>query len=486
VSFKKNFFKNLITFGGYNYATQLFNFIVTMVLARLLLPKDYGFVAIITVFTEYIKMFTDAGLSYAIIRSDYKYTYFKAVHSISILIGIILFILMIFLAFPIAYFYNNNELIIPTIVFSTFFIFQSMGVVPYAIHTKELRFNYVGKVRMIGALVSSVLMIIMAAFWHYKLHDQHQPFWALIIPQIIMVYINYVLTNRHLKIRPTFSLALIRVGIRKTKSLIGNLSVFNSINYWSRNADNLIVGKIYGESDLGIYNRGYRLLTMALSLITGLFGTVLYPSLKKYRSTGGDVNKEYISILGVISLINLPVGLPLILFPKQFVMIIWGQNWMPVADLLPYFGLLILSQTLISTAGHIFVLYEREKTLTLLGIIQSVVLIAAIVAGALISLKMLIVFYSISYLLVVVPTTLYLGFYKSFHVSVKQILVFWLPKLIAYCGILYSVYFNHSLLTILFIVALCIHILYFQREEIYKFAVLLRDKYLKKKNSNVI
>ena len=203
-------------------------------------------------------------------------------------------------------------------------------------------------------------------------------------------------------------------------------------------------------------------------------------SLNKYINTGGDVNREYLSILGVISLINLPIGLTLILVPKWFVMVVWGPNWMQVAELLPYFGLLILSQTLISTAGHIFVLYEKEKMLTILGIIQSVVLVTAIVIGAFISLKILVVFYSIAYLLVVVPTTLYLGFYKSFHVPVKDILLFWLPKLIAYLGILFAIYFGYFSLKIGFILALCFHIFYFQREEIHKLFVLVSEKYLKK------
>jgi O-antigen/teichoic acid export membrane protein len=376
------------------------------------------------------------------------------------------------LAYPIAIFYENKDLILPTIVFSTVFIFQSMGVVPYAIHTKELRFNYVGKVRLIGALTSIVLMIIMAALGF--------SYWALIIPQIIMVFVNYYLTNKNLHIKPTYSKKLIRVGFRKTKSLIGNLSVFNSINYWSRNADNLLVGKIYGENDLGIYNRGYRMLTLALSFITGIFNTVLYPSLKKYKNEGGDANKEYTSILGLISLINLPVALPLILIPKQFVMVVWGPNWMQVAELLPYFGLLILSQTMISTTGHIFVLYEREKTLTLMGIIQSIVLVTAIVLGALISLKMLIVFYSIAYLLVVVPATLYLGFYKSFKFRVKQILVFWLPKIILYAGILVAIYLEMFWLKAGFITLLCLHIIILHREEISKLISLVIKKVFKR------
>ena len=97
------------------------------------------------------------------------------------------------------------------------------------------------------------------------------------------------------------------VAYRKTKSLMENLSGYNLVNYWARNADNLIIGKVYSSYDLGIYNRAYKMLQLALSLISGLFGTVLYPSLKKFKSEGGNVNEEYSSILGIISIINFPV-----------------------------------------------------------------------------------------------------------------------------------------------------------------------------------
>lgn len=158
----KNLFKNLITFGGYNYATQALRFVATIILSRLLLPDEYGFVALITVFTEYIKLFTDSGVSYAIIRSDYKHSYYRAVHSIAILIGVVLFLLMLGLAFPIAYFYNDKELIVPTMVFATVFIFQSLQVVPYAIHAKELNFNRIGQVNLIGHGFMMGGMILMA------------------------------------------------------------------------------------------------------------------------------------------------------------------------------------------------------------------------------------------------------------------------------------------------------------------------------------
>ena len=122
MGFKRDFFKNIIMFGGYNYFTQALSFLSSIVLSRFLTPSEYGFVALITVFTGFIIMFSDAGLSYAVIRSDYGRTYHHALNNLSLLIGIILFLLMIILAYPISLFYAKPDLIIPTIVLSSIFI----------------------------------------------------------------------------------------------------------------------------------------------------------------------------------------------------------------------------------------------------------------------------------------------------------------------------------------------------------------------------
>ena len=102
--------------------------------------------------------------------------------------------------------------------------------------------------------------------------------------------------------------------------------------------------------------------------MTGLFGKVLYPSLKNLSDKGGDVNKEYMNTLGIISLLNFPVSALLIFFSEPLVRILWSQRWIQVAELLPYVGILILTQTLNSTTGNIFILKGKERILMLLGI----------------------------------------------------------------------------------------------------------------------
>lgn len=469
MTFRRRFFKDVVTLGGYNYSSQVLNFIATAVLSRLLLPSEYGVVALITVFTGFILIFTDAGLSFDVIRSDYRRTYHKSISNLSFVVGVCLFLLMCLLAYPIALFYENMQLVLPTIVLSSMFIVRTMNIVPYAILSKNLEFNYLGQTAFVANLLAILFMITFA---YFKLS-----YWALIIPQLISSIYVYILYSR--KVNFPFRLYPHKytvAGFRKAKSIMGNLTGFNLINYWSRNADNLIVGKVYGEASLGIYNRAYRLLTLSLSLITGLFGKVLYPSLKKLQAEGGAIQEEYLNVLGIISLLNYPIAFILIVLPETFVFLLWGENWMDVSPFLPYFGILILSQTLISTTGNIFILFRKENVLMYVGIVSAAIMVGAIILGSLYSVIDIARFYALSYIVIIVPINLVFGFSKTFGFKTSQVIKFWAPKLILSLVMLFSVWNDYYAISVSGIVLYLLHLIYSQKDDLIKIFAFLRGK----------
>jgi PST family polysaccharide transporter len=161
MSFKKSLFKNIITLGGYTYGVQISNFLSSIILARLLMPEEFGYVALITVFSGFVNLFTDAGLSFSIMRSDYGYTFHRATSNLAFYIGVLLFLIMVILAWPICLFYNDPTLFWPTIIVSANYIFASLSIVPRAIVSKNLDFNYIGKVRFLANSASIIGMIII-------------------------------------------------------------------------------------------------------------------------------------------------------------------------------------------------------------------------------------------------------------------------------------------------------------------------------------
>lgn len=474
MSFKKTFFKNILVFGGYNYASQIANFLSSIILSRLLLPEEYGYVALITVFTGFVLLFSDSAFTFAIIRSDYGRTFHKAISNLAFYLGILLFFLMVGLAYPISRFYGDPSLVLPTIIVSISFIISSLYITPVAILTKNLKFNYIGQVKFLANLVTILLMILLA-FLGFS-------YWSLIIPQLIFQSLQYILIEHKVRLGFRFyRLSYTIVAFKKTKSLILNLSGFNLINYWARNADNLIIGRYYSSYDLGIYNRAYKMLHLSLSLITGLFGTVLYPSFKKFVAAGKDYKPEYEGILGFISLINFPIGVILILIPKIFVRILWGENWMLVSDFLPYFGLMIFFQTLTSTTGHIYLLVKKERILFYLGVVTASLIIASIIVGSLYSVLAIAISYSFCNIFIIIPLHIYVGFYRTFKFTLEFIVKFWVPKLILGILLLFSFFMEVKYWTIVLIIIYFIHLMYCERTQILQAKNLVIKKIL---NSN--
>lgn len=469
MSFKKKFFKNILTLAGFNYSIQFIEFLSTYILSRLLLPAEYGFVALITVFTGFVSLFVDAGLSYAIIRSDYGIRYYKAISNLSLLIGTVLFIAISILAYPIARFYDNNELIIPTIILGSVFVIRSISVVPSAILNKNLAFNKTGLVRFTASLIQ-ISTTILLAYLGFS-------YWALIFPVVFHALTSNIMLSVMAGFRfRFFPLIYLRLAFRTTKTLMANITGFNLINYWSRNADNLIIGKFYGTSDLGLYNRAYKLLYMALNSSSNLFGQVLFPSLKELKTNGGDVKHEFSSMLGIISIISFPIGAFMILLAEPFVRFMWGENWMGVADLLPFFGVIIFMQTLLSPVGNIYVLYQKEKTLFTIGGLSAIVMIIAIVAGAFFSMKHIACFYALSNILFNVPLNIYLGFHKALNFRIKELMVFWLPKMALSLGLVSAIWYDITIIGWVLILLYLLHILFLQQKDLRKIFELARKK----------
>ncbi|MCP4310812.1 MAG: lipopolysaccharide biosynthesis protein [Bacteroidetes bacterium] len=461
MSFRKTLFKNIIILGGYSYASQFIGFLATIILSRLLLPEEYGFVALITVFTGFVQTFSDAGLSLLIIRSDYGRTFHRSIHYLSFILGVILFIIVMLLAWPISLFYKDSALILPTMVMSVNFLLRALYTVPYGILSKNLKFNALGSLELIASTAEVAIMIVLA-FLGFS-------YWALIIPSILGSVVRVIMYYAKIKIPfRILKRKYLVVGFRKAKSIVSNYTGFTFLNYWARNSDNLVIGRVYGADSLGIYNRAYRLLNMVLSIMTGLFGRVLYPSLKDLMNKGGDVNKEYLNLLGIISLINFPVAVIFIFLADPFVTVLWSERWIKVAELLPYIGVLLMTQTLNSTTGNVFILYGKEKMLFRLGLPVNIAFIAAILVGAIFSYVDVLRYYSLAHLLINLPMVLIFGFRKSFGFEWKEILSFWVPKIGLSVLMIVAIWTGYMWITALLSLVYLVHLVIRQREDIQK------------------
>ncbi len=473
MGFKKDFIRNIAKFGSYTYIVQVIEFISTIVLSRLISPEEYGFVALIIIFSGFIFVLTNVGIKHAIIRNDYDKDKIKRFFSLSIWIGLTLFVLFAMLAYPIALFYENMKLIFPTMVMGFIFIFESINFVPGSLATKELKFNILGVGSIIQTIFQVILMIILA-FLGFS-------YWSLIIPLTLSPFIKFLYISKKVDFTPALYGFHDAFGLLKEiRTLVGSITISGIFNYWSRNIDNLLIGKFFGDAALGLYNRAYRFIYLATRLVTTVFGVVLFPSLKKLKDEGGDVNKELLTILGGLSLINYPIGFALILLAKPIVLILWGQDWTGVIQFLPYVGILILIQTIFSATGDFYVLQKKEKTVLKLSIISTVLSVSAIVLGVRYSPLHVILFYTLANI-IMIPVQVIMGFYRALKFKISELLSFWAPKFFMSILLVYFNFYDHYLALVVIAVFYLAHLLLYLKQDINKFIGLIKEKMAERK-----
>lgn len=474
MGFKEKFLKNVAVYGGYSYLTWFIDSLIsTVILSRFLGPEEYGFVALIYVFSGFIMLFSNTGLNYAIIRSDYGLRFQKLVFNLSIWIGVILAIAMCLLAYPITLIYGNPDLFWPTVLISLQFITNSTNIVPKALLEKKFDFKSIGGINASVAVLKLVLMILLAVLGF--------SYWALIIPLVIVPVFRYFLLEKKAKLGVRiYGWRMTKLGFSKVRSIMESLTIFNFINYFARNTDNFVIGKFYGEASLGLYNRAYQFLYMARFLINTVMGSVLFPSLNDARSKGEDYRPHFLDIVGMVNFINLFIAVPLTLFAKPITLILWGHDWVGVAEYMPYVGAIIPIQTMAIAGQDLYMLEKNERAYLTLGIPMALILVVGIAIGAFFSPLHIIRFYALALVLVQTPVNLYFGHYKILRFTTKQILVFWGPKVLITTGLIFSIWFGNPIITASLLVLFFLDTIVYQGKDLKKIFYLFQRKLLKK------
>ncbi len=475
MSFRKTTFLNIFQIGRFTYTGEILNFLSSIVMARLLLPEEYGIVAMILVITNFAGILTGIGISSEVIRSPYKYTFHKAMMNLSFYIGLALFVLVMLLSYPIALFYGNNALIIPTMIIAFKFIFRSLTAIYYALILKKQQFNRLGSVELSSNVMANAMMILMAYFGF--------SYWSLIIPFILADFYKLLRYKNYTPLKfKLYSFKYTVIAFRHSKSLIGSILGVRMVSYWARNADNLLIGKSFGEASLGLYNRGYRFLDLTEKTIENLFGSVLYPNLQRLKDENGDIKSEYLFFVGIISMIGFPVAAVLILMPDLLVRILWGPNWMETAKFLPYFGMIILARANKSNIETLFKLFYRELLLFKFGIFNSSTMVISIVIGSLYSPLMIAKLIAFSQTLIVLPVAVVYVFGRELRFNYRDLVSFYLVRMLALGALYFALWNNYFWLTLICIVVYFASSIIAQLKDLNKLKEFLTTRFLKKKS----
>jgi teichuronic acid exporter len=338
-----------------------------------------------------------------------------------LLIGLLLTGVSILLAPVIEAFFDFDGLRVVVQVMSIKLLLVSLGTVPQGLLQKRLAFKKIAVIEILTTLLSGIIGIVLAFLgWGY---------WALVIQGISLRMFRVVGYFMCTKWLPLFTLEI--ESLKDVIGFSGNLLGFRVINYWARNADNLLIGRFLGSVQLGFYNQAYTLMMYPIRMLTSIINPAIQPVFATAQDEPQKIAPTYLLLLELIALITFPLGIFLHLFAGPVIRVLWGNQWDASIPIFEVLAFLTMIQPVISTSGSVFVARNKAKLLFRLGAVTSIIIIAGIAFGLSYGLVGVAAGYAIAYWSMAFPLTFFF-LAQTIEVRLTQMLaIFVKPSLIA-------------------------------------------------------
>lgn len=344
----------------------------TLILARLLVPADFGLVAVATAVIAILELLTGFGFDLALIR-DQRATrgHYDTAWTLNVIIGLAIGLAMVALAVPAGRFFNDPRLVAILLVLALVPLLTGLENIGAVAFRKELDFRR-EFIFMSGKKVMMFLTAvpIAAAIGNY---------WALVAGVVVGRLAATCLSYLMHAYRPRWALTHVRELLGFSKWMF----VVNIVNFVKVRYADFVVGRISGPGPLGLYSVGAEIASLPTSDLVGPINRAVFPG---YSLMGDDVARlraAYLSVTGVVALIALPAGAAIAAMAPILVPLLLGPNWVgsvPVIQIMAFFGMITALQ---SNSFSIFLAMGRPRVPAMLGGANAVLLIAALPLGVL-------------------------------------------------------------------------------------------------------
>lgn len=294
--------------------------IVSLVIARILSPSDYGVVSIVNVFIVFANVLVISGLNTALIqKKGADQTDYNTVFTVSLLISVVLYIVLFFAAPLIATIYKQDILVPIIRVLSLILPLYALQSIVCAYVSSTLQFKMFFFATLGGTLVSAVVGILMALSGFGA--------WALVAQQLTNIVINTLVLFSITKLRLSFCIAFDRL-----KTLMGygvRIMISSLLGVTVNQLNPLFIGFKYTTADLSFYTKGRSLPETLSSSMTYTISSVLFPALAKYQDDKSKLLNCTRLYMRVASFIVFPVMLGFFAVSENFVLAFLTEKWLP-------------------------------------------------------------------------------------------------------------------------------------------------------------
>ncbi len=307
------------------FGNQGIQFFIGLLLARLLMPEDYGLIGMLLVFISIAQVFVEGGFSSALIRKREPTTAdYSTVFWFNLISALVFYVFIYFFAPFISSFYNEPLLIPLAKVVGLNIIISAFGVIQKTILIKQLDFKSQAKINISSIIISGIIGVI-AAWRGYGV-------WALVIQNLsrnVFISIGFWLQS---KWRPKFVFS--NASFKELFGFGSKLLASSIINAISENLYAIIIGKLYNAKSLGFYTRANQFQKLPVSSIYGAIGVVTYPVLAELMDDRIKLRDAYRSMIRMVAFILFPIMVILGAVAEPMVKIILTDKWLPCVPIL--------------------------------------------------------------------------------------------------------------------------------------------------------
>lgn len=325
---KKIIIESFVWRLGERIGAQLVSFVVSIILARLLSPKDYGTIALVMVFTVILQVFVDSGFGTALIQKknadDLDYS---SVFYFNIIACLILYGLIFFTAPLISKFYSDPNLILIIRVLGLTIIITGVRAIQQAYVSRNMLFKRFFFSTLGGTLISAVIGLFLA-FSGYGV-------WALVAQQLSNSFFDTLILWITVDWRPKLIFSWKR--LKALYSFGWKLLVSALLDTIYSNLRNLIIGKIYSPSDLAYYNQGDKLPKLIITNINTSIDSVLLPTMSNYSDNVEKIKHMTRRSIRISTYIISPILFGLAACSEQLISILLTDKWLACVPYLRIF-----------------------------------------------------------------------------------------------------------------------------------------------------
>jgi O-antigen/teichoic acid export membrane protein len=354
---------------GANFGLRLASL---MVLARLLVPRDFGLVGMVTAFTGVLGVFRDFGLSSAAIqRAHVTEDQLSTLFWINLAVGAVLGLIAAAMAPAVAAFYHEPRLVRVTLVLAATFLFNAAGVQHGALLQREMRFTAIAVINTIGLVVGTAIAIVGAKFGY--------GYWALVAMTVTLPLTGTLgawLATGWIPGPPRRN-----TGMRSMMKFGGTMTTTWLVMYIASNFEKVLLGRCWGGDALGLYGRSYQLVNIPTDNLNSAAGEVAFSGLSRVQDDPPRLRSYFLKGYSLVLALTLPITAVCAVFADDIIRVVLGAKWMAAAPILRFLSPTILVFAIVNPLGWLMGAIGLVKRNLKIGLVVAPVMILGYIVG---------------------------------------------------------------------------------------------------------